>query len=65
MVPLAIHGSRDIMENNGGWMKPTHVTIRILPSIPTDGLSREQLRQLPEQTADIILENLRQMQETA
>ena len=65
VVPLAIHGSRDIMENNGGWMKPTHVTIRILPSIPTDGLSREQLRQLPEQTADIILENLRQMQETA
>ena len=63
VVPVAIHGSRDIMENNGGWMKPTHVTIRILPPVPTAGLSREEQKQLPGRTASLLLEALRPMQE--
>ena len=54
LVPLAIHNSRDIMENNGGWMKPTHVTIQILPPIETGAMSREQLKELPQQTAALI-----------
>ena len=62
VVPVAIHGSRDIMENNGGWMKPTHVTIRILPPVPTAGLSREEQKQLPGRTASLLLEALRPMQ---
>ena len=44
LVPLAIHNSRDIMENNGGWMKPTHVTIQILPAIEIGAMTREQLQ---------------------
>src|SRR5699024_6688058 len=54
LVPLAIHNSRDIMENNGGWMKPTHVTIQILHPIETGAMSREQLKELPQQTAALI-----------
>ena len=54
LVPVAITGSRDIMENNGGWMKPAHVTIRILPPIETAELDRQQLKELPEQTAQLI-----------
>ncbi len=58
IVPVAITGSRDIMENNGMWMKPAHVTIRILPAIQTAELSKEELKALPERTAELIGANL-------
>ena len=54
LVPIAILHSRDIMENNGGWMKPAHVTIHILPPIETGDLSREELKALPQCTAALI-----------
>ena len=54
LVPIAILHSRDIMENNGGWMKPAHVTIHILPPIETGDLSREELKELPQRTAALI-----------
>ena len=49
VVPVAIRGSRDIMENNGGWMRPAHVTITILPPVETAGMDRQAVRALPEQ----------------
>lgn len=58
IVPVAITGSRDIMENNGMWMKPAHVTIRILPAIQTADLTKEEIKALPEQTAALIAANL-------
>lgn len=58
VVPVAITGSRDIMENNHMWMHPAHVTIRILPPIETAGLSREELKALPERTAALIGQQL-------
>ena len=58
VVPVAITGSRDIMENHHMLMHPAHVTIRILPPIETAGLSREELKALPAQTADMIFKNL-------
>ena len=54
VVPLAITGSRDIMENHHMLMTPAHVTIRILPPIETGGLSKEQLRALPQRAAAAI-----------
>lgn len=63
IVPVAITGSRDIMENNGMWMKPAHVTIRILPPIQTAQLSKEEQKALPETTAAMILANLGQTKE--
>ncbi len=62
IVPVAIHKSRDIMENNGGWMKPTDVTIHILPPIATAELSKEENRSLPERVQAIIRQELEQMQ---
>lgn len=58
VVPVAITGSRDIMENNHMWMHPAHVTIRILPPIETEGLTREEIKALPERTAEAIRQNL-------
>ena len=62
IVPVAIHGSRDIMENNGGWMKPTHITIEILPSMSTAGLTREEIKQLPNQIEEKLRDQLAKMQ---
>ena len=58
VVPVAITGSRDIMENNHMWMHPAHETIRILPPIETEGLTREEIKALPERTAEAIRQNL-------
>ena len=40
------------------WMHPAHVTIRILPPIETEGLTREEIKALPERTAEAIRQNL-------
>lgn len=62
IVPVAIHASRDIMENNGGWMKPTKVKICILPAISTQGLGKEEIKQLPFKVQEQIREQLETMQ---
>ena len=49
VVPVAIQNSRGIMENNGGWMHPAHVTITILPPVETAGMDRQAVRALPEE----------------
>ena len=58
IVPLAITGSRDIMENHHMFMHPAHVTIRVLEPIETEGLTKEEIRALPQRTADIIAAHL-------
>ena len=58
LVPVVIHGSRAIMEDNGGWMKPAHVRIEILPPIETEGLDRQALKALPGRTEALIREKL-------
>ena len=58
IVPLAITGSRDIMENNHMFMHPAHVTIRVLEPIETEGLTKEEIRALPQRTADVIARHL-------
>lgn len=58
LVPVAISNSRAIMEENGNMMKPTHVVIRILPPIETAGLSKEEVKALPGQVAELIHGNL-------
>lgn len=58
VVPVAISNSRAIMEDNGGWMRPAHVTIRILPAIETEGMPKDQAKALPNQVAQLIAANL-------
>lgn len=58
IVPLAITGSRDIMENHHMFMHPAHVTIRVLEPIETEGLTKEEIRALPQRTADVIARHL-------
>ena len=58
VVPIAMTGTRDIMENHHMLMHPAHVVIRILPPIETAGLTREEIKALSEQTAQLIRQNL-------
>lgn len=61
VVPVTIDGSYRAMEANPtGWIiRPAHVTVTIHPAIPTEGMTREDLRALPERTHDIIASALK------
>lgn len=54
VVPVVLHRSRAVMEDNGGWMKPAHVMVEILPAIETAGLDRAALKALPQQVEDQV-----------
>ncbi len=55
LVPLRIEGTRDIMENNGYWIKKGVVEIYILPAVPTQNLDKTQIDKLPEKLRQIII----------
>ena len=57
VVPLRIEGTRNIMENNGYWMRPGKVELHILPPVETKGLSKEQQKQLPEKIRQMIIDD--------
>ena len=61
VVPVTIDGSYRAMEANPtGWLiRPAHVTLTIHPAIPTDGMSREELRVLPQKTQAMIASALK------
>lgn len=55
IVPVAISNSRACLEGDGHFtMKPAKVTVTILPPIKTAGLSRPELKALPEITQQQI-----------
>lgn len=58
IVPITIHGSYKIMEENGFIIKPAHVEITISDPIPTAGLTKEQAAELPERVREIIVKKL-------
>lgn len=60
IVPITINGSYKIMENNHNRIKPSHVIITIHPPIPTSGLSKDEIHNLPDQVAAIIASALPQ-----
>lgn len=58
IVPITIRGSYKILEQNGFMIKPAHVEIAILDSIPTAGLTKEQATELPDRVRKIIEDSL-------
>ncbi len=47
VVPVALCNTRDVMENNHNLMRPTHITVHILPPIEVATLNRAQQKELP------------------
>lgn len=58
LVPVVIHRSRDIMENNHMWMHPTAVEVEILPPVPVKGLDKAGQKELPAKVQGLIQERL-------
>lgn len=54
IVPVTIKGSYNIMETNGGLIKPAVVEVIISEPVPTAGLSKEEIDELPEKVRNII-----------
>lgn len=52
IVPITIDGSYRLMEEKG--IQKSHVTLTIHPAIPTKGLSKEDLAELPDKVHQII-----------
>ena len=44
VLPVCIDGSWQLMEKNHNWIRPASVRITILPLIPTQGLSRDEMK---------------------
>ncbi len=61
IVPVCIEGSCRLMGKGSLWIHPAKVTIKILPAVQTEGLSREQIKALPEQLREQIDTQLRTM----
>lgn len=54
VVPIVIDGTWKVLEGNGWKLKKTTVRMVILPAVPTEGLSREEQKALPEKLHDMI-----------
>lgn len=58
IVPLTIDGTYKVMEANNNRIKPAHIKLTIHPPVPTAGLSKEELAELPEKVKAIIVNSL-------
>ena len=58
IVPLTIDGTYKVMEDNNNRIKPAHIKLTIHPPVPTAGLSKEELAELPEKVKAIIVNSL-------
>ena len=54
IVPVTIDGSYKLMEANHFWIHPAEVRITIHPAIETAGMTRPEIKALPEKTLEII-----------
>lgn len=58
ILPVIINGTHKIFESNGNKVKPAKVTVKILPPIPTKGMSRPEQKALPEEMKKLMEEEL-------
>ena len=56
VVPVVIDGTYRVMEANHMWILPARVRLRVLPPIPTAGLSKEEAKLLGERVRALIVE---------
>ena len=59
VVPVAVTGARGLFESHGNRATPGNIRVRILPSIRTAGMSRDEQKQLPDAVRQTILAQLR------
>lgn len=57
VVPVMIDGTYRVMEANHMWIRPASVRVKVLPPVPTQGMSREESREIGEKVREMILES--------
>lgn len=60
VVPVAIDGTYRVMEANHMWIRPASVRVKVLPPVPTQGMSREESKLIGEKVRGLILEARRE-----
>lgn len=55
IVPLRMDGSYKVMEQNGNWIRPAAVRLTVLPPVETAGLTKEEIKELPEHVRALIV----------
>ena len=60
IVPVTLDGSYKIMEQNGGKITPARVDVYVHDPIPTKGLTKDEINELPNKVMDIISTKLPQ-----
>lgn len=61
IVPIAIKGTRDLMENNNYFIHPATVKMVVLPPVNVAGLEKSELKLLPEKIQQMIQDQLLKM----
>ena len=54
VVPVVIDGTYRAMEANDMWIHPARVRVKVLPAIPTQGMSREESKAIGQRVRDMI-----------
>lgn len=54
VVPIAIYGTSDIMEKNNNKIRPSHVTIKILPAIGVNQMKTLKRKQLVDHAEEAV-----------
>lgn len=56
VIPVVIDGTYKAMEANHTWIHPASVQVKVLPPVPTQGMSREEAKCIGERVRSLILE---------
>ena len=56
VIPVVIDGTYKAMEANHMWIHPASVQVKVLPPVPTQGMSREEAKCIGERVRSLILE---------
>lgn len=59
IVPIVLNGSYNLMESQGIWIKPATVHVKILPPISTEGLSKQEAKEVAELIKEKIINELK------
>lgn len=65
IVPVVLHNARNLMENNHYLMHPSAIEVHILPAIDSSGMTKDELKELPDKVRALINADLEAAHETA
>lgn len=63
IIPIAIVGTSDIMENNNNKIKAAHVEIHVLEAIPVEDIKELSSKQLIETVQNVITQKVNEIQQ--